>query len=64
MRMTLEDDEKMIGVKDKYAWTIEDAGSLFEVICMQFFNKENVKVTISCEKPLTILPDNGNQDGM
>ena len=45
MRMTLEDDEKMIGVKDKYAWTIEDAGSLFEVICMQFFDKENVKVT-------------------
>ena len=52
IKITIEDDQSIVGIKDKHCWTIEDAVSVFNVVLNKFFDAE-VEVSIKSKQTST-----------
>jgi len=38
IKIIIEDDDTIVGIKDKHSWTLEDTVSVFETTLNKFFN--------------------------
>jgi hypothetical protein len=45
IKITIEDEEQIIGIKDKHSWTKEDAVNDFQIVLNKFFDT-NVEIFI------------------
>jgi hypothetical protein len=53
IKITIETDEEVVGVKDKHSWTIEDVVSLFE----DLLRKSNFKLPSNQQIEITqVIP--------
>jgi hypothetical protein len=40
IKITIEDDESIVGIKSKHSWTLEDAVHDFETVLNKFFGTD------------------------
>ena len=52
IKITIEDETEVVGVKDKHSWTLEDTVSVFETALNKFFNSE-VQVSVQPKQKST-----------
>tara|TARA_R100000479_G_scaffold42169_1_gene19050 strand:- start:89 stop:283 length:195 start_codon:yes stop_codon:yes gene_type:complete len=52
IKITIEDETELVGVKDKHSWTLEDTVSVFETALNKFFNSE-VEVSVKPKQKST-----------
>ena len=52
IRITIEDETEVIGIKHKHSWTLEDTVSVFETALNKFFNSE-VEVSVKAKQKST-----------
>ena len=52
IKITIEDETELVGVKDKHSWTLEDTVSVFETALNKFFNSE-VEVSVKAKQNQT-----------
>lgn len=52
IKITIEDETELVGVKDKHSWTLEDTVSVFETALNKFFNSE-VQVSVQPKQKST-----------
>tara|TARA_R100001230_G_C5539149_1_gene70456 strand:+ start:393 stop:587 length:195 start_codon:yes stop_codon:yes gene_type:complete len=63
IRITIEDETEVVGVKDKHSWTLEDTVSVFETALNKFFNSE-VEVSVQPKQKATIEVPMQEAEGM
>ena len=52
IKITIEDDDSIVGIKDKHSWTLEDTVSVFETVLNKFFGS-NVEVSVKAKQDKT-----------
>jgi hypothetical protein len=63
IKITIEDETELVGVKDKHSWTLEDTISVFETALNKFFNSE-VEVSVKAKQKSTIEVPMQEAEGM
>ena len=63
MKITIEDDDTIVGTKDKHCWTLEDAVSVFETTLNKFFGSD-VEVSVRAKQKATIEVPVQEAEGM
>ena len=53
IKITIEDETEVVGVKDKHSWTLEDTVSVFETALNKFFSSE-VELSVRAKQKATI----------
>ena len=56
IRITIEDETEVVGVKDKHSWTLEDTVSVFETALNKFFGSEVELSVRAKQKSTTEVP--------
>ena len=65
IKITIETDEEIIGVKDKNAWTLEDAISLVELAFQKSsFSFDGKRLDIVDKLPITPIAVRAEEEGM
>ena len=54
IKIIIEDDETIVGIKDKHCWTLEDAVSVFETTLNKFFGTD-VEVLVRAKQSNTVV---------
>ena len=54
IRITIEDETEIVGIKDKHSWTLEDAVSVFETTLNKFFGTD-VEVLVRAKQSNTVV---------
>ena len=54
IRITIEDETEIVGIKDKHCWTLEDAVSVFETTLNKFFGTD-VEVLVRAKQSNTVV---------
>ena len=52
IKITIEDEQEIVGVKDKHSWTLEDTVNVFEDALNKFFGSE-VEVSVKAKQKST-----------
>jgi len=52
IKITIEDEQEIVGVKDKHSWTLEDTVSVFETALNKFFGTD-VEVSVKAKQKST-----------
>lgn len=63
IKIIIEDDDTMVGIKDKHSWTLEDTISVFESTLNKFFNSD-VEVFVKPKQKATIEVPVQEAEGM
>ena len=63
IKVIIEDEEEIVGIKDRHSWTLEDTVSIFETALNKFFNSE-VKVSVQPKQKATIEVPMQEAEGM
>lgn len=63
IKIIIEDDDTMVGIKDKHSWTLEDTVSVFESTLNKFFNSD-VEVFVKPKQKATIEVPVQEAEGM
>jgi hypothetical protein len=63
IKITIEDETEIVGIKDKHSWTLEDTVSVFETALNKFFNSE-VQVSVQPKQKVTIEVPMQEAEGM
>jgi hypothetical protein len=56
IKITIEDETELVGVKDKHSWTLEDTVNVFENALNKFFNSEVEVFVKPKQKSTTEVP--------
>tara|TARA_R100001198_G_C5159461_1_gene165232 strand:- start:145 stop:339 length:195 start_codon:yes stop_codon:yes gene_type:complete len=40
IKVTIEDNETIVGIKDKHCWTLEDTVNVFQIVLNKFFDTD------------------------
>lgn len=66
IKITIETDEEVVGVKDKHSWTIEDVVSLFEHLLRKsnFKLPSNEQIEITQVVPIEPYKEQIEAEGM
>tara|TARA_R100000005_G_scaffold95252_1_gene76034 strand:+ start:937 stop:1131 length:195 start_codon:yes stop_codon:yes gene_type:complete len=63
IRITIEDDETIVGIKDKHCWTLEDTVSVFQIVLNKFFGSD-VEVSVQSKQKSTVEVPTQEAEGM
>tara|TARA_Y100000004_G_scaffold172664_1_gene209723 strand:+ start:393 stop:587 length:195 start_codon:yes stop_codon:yes gene_type:complete len=63
IKIIIEDDDTIVGIKDKHSWTLEDTVSVFETTLNKFFNSD-VEVSVKPKQKATIEVPMQEAEGM
>jgi hypothetical protein len=63
IKIIIEDDDTIVGIKDKHSWTLEDTVSVFENTLNKFFNSD-VEVSVKPKQKATIEVPMQEAEGM
>ena len=63
IKITIEDDDTIVGIKDKHCWTLEDTVSVFESTLNKFFGSD-VEVSVRAKQKATIEVPMQEAEGM
>ena len=63
IKIIIEDDDTMVGIKDKHRWTLDDTVSVFESTLNKFFNSD-VEVFVKPKQKATIEVPTQEAEGM
>ena len=64
IKIVIEDESTIIGIKDKDSWTIDDCVSLFDSLIIKMYDKDEIKLEIVDKLPLTKINYNAMDEGM
>ena len=56
IKITIEDEESVVGIKDKHSWTLEDAVHDFETVLNKFFGADVEVFVKTKQKSTTEVP--------
>tara|TARA_R100001086_G_scaffold209772_4_gene125583 strand:- start:687 stop:881 length:195 start_codon:yes stop_codon:yes gene_type:complete len=63
IKITIEDDDTITGIKDKHCWTLEDAVNVFETVINKHWGT-NVEVFVKAKQDQTVEVPINETDGM
>ena len=63
IKITIEDEQEIVGIKDKHSWTLDDTVNVFEDALNKFFGSE-VEVSVKAKQKATIEVPMQEAEGM
>ncbi len=63
IKITIEDETELVGIKDKHSWTLDDTVSVFETALNKFFDT-NVELSVRAKQKATIEVPVQEAEGM
>ena len=63
IKIIIEDDDTIVGIKDKHSWTLEDTVSVFQIVLNKFFGSD-VEVSVQAKQKSTVEVPTQEAEGM